>query len=166
MAAILMLPVHPKATPLPAARAGGREFPVRLRGLIAAGVCWAILAVLASLEPAAVGYGTHEQLGGLPCGFLVRTGWPCPTCGVTTSLAAMARGRVLLAWRAQPFGVAMFLVLAGVAVLGSVELITGRGLLGRFKPSVWWAVGLVAAMLAGWAWKAGLGYLQGEYPLH
>ncbi len=36
--------------------------------------------------------GTHRQLGLPPCNFLVQTGRPCPSCGLTTSFALLAHG--------------------------------------------------------------------------
>ena len=138
---------------------------MRLRGLVVAGACLAVLLILVYLEPAGGGHGTHEQLGGAPCSFLAKTGWPCPTCGVTTSLAAMAHGQVHLAWRAQPFGVPLFLSLVAVTVVGAVELVANRSVLHRLRPRLWWAIAILAGVLAGWGWKAAAGYLEGIYPL-
>src|SRR5689334_8979719 len=66
--------------------------------LYAAGVLLATSAILitaARLHPDAHQYGTHEQLGLPPCGFLVMTGLPCPTCGMTTAFAYATHGRLL-----------------------------------------------------------------------
>ena len=51
------------------------------------------------------GFGTHEQLGGGPCGFREWLGRPCPTCGVTTSVSHLVRGDVASSWSAQPLGI-------------------------------------------------------------
>jgi len=81
---------------------------------------WAVLAV-ASLgalglalfpllfAPDARGYGTHEQLGLKPCYPLEAWRFPCPGCGVTTSIAHATRGDLLGALSAQPFGLALAL---------------------------------------------------------
>jgi len=117
------------------------------------------------LHPAGGGHGTHEQMGIPPCSFLSRTGWPCPSCGVTTSLAAMAHGRPVAAWQAQPFGVMLFALLAAGAVLGGSELVGGRSIVHRLRPRRWWAWTLVGAMAFGWGYKALTGYIGGRYPL-
>jgi len=38
--------------------------------------------------------GTHQQLGLQPCTFKVWTGYPCPSCGMTSSFALLMRGDV------------------------------------------------------------------------
>jgi hypothetical protein len=48
---------------------------------------------------------THTQLGLPPCHFLVLTGLPCPSCGMTTSFALLVRGDVVGALRANSVGV-------------------------------------------------------------
>ena len=71
----------------------------------------AILAVAANLTPSASRFGTHMQLGLPACGFLTRTGLPCPSCGLTTSLALAARGRFGDAAFVQPFGFLLFVTI-------------------------------------------------------
>jgi hypothetical protein len=56
------------------------------------------------LVPDPRGYGTHTQLGLLPCSFLTMTGRLCPTCGMTTSFAWMTRGNLVRSWQANPAG--------------------------------------------------------------
>ncbi len=144
---------------------GQWTIPLRLRGLLVGGPCCAVLIAAVCLTPAEGGHGTHEQLGVPPCSFLSRTGWPGPSCGLTTSVSAMAHGKVGLAWRAQPFGVPLF---AAVLVLGSVgliELIANRPLLHRLRPGLWWVWVPLVGMLMGWGLQAGTGYLRGIYPL-
>ena len=63
-----------------------------------------VLGVARRLEPDPRGYGTHTQLGLAPCTFKLVTGRRCPTCGMTTSFAWFARGRLDRSWAANPAG--------------------------------------------------------------
>ena len=47
---------------------------------------------------------THTQLGMPPCNFVVLTGKPCPSCGMTTSFALLVRGDVVASARANWVG--------------------------------------------------------------
>lgn len=73
------------------------------------------LLVAVSLEPAAEGHGTHQQLGLPPCTFYVVFGWRCPTCGMTTSWAHLVRGQVVRAVEAN-LGGTLLAALAMIAV--------------------------------------------------
>jgi Protein of unknown function (DUF2752) len=68
------------------------------------------LAVARWLTPSPTGVGTHQQLGLPPCTFLHWTGFPCPSCGLTTCFAYAAHGRFIAAFIAQPFGLLLFLL--------------------------------------------------------
>lgn len=115
----------------------------------------AILVVAWRINPDPKGIGTHKQLGLRPCGFLVTTGLPCPTCGMTTAFANTVRGRLWRAACAQPAGtlLAVFTaVLAGVAV---IVMATGRRLeinWYRINPMRVLVSGIVVFM-AGWIFK-------------
>lgn len=146
-----------------AARAGRRW-----RGGVMACGCAAVLGVCLWLRPSESGVGTHEQLGGSPCGFLVREGIPCPACGVTTAMSAGAHVRLGLAVRAQVGGLALLVATVALGAAGAVQAFTGRGALRPFALHRWgwWLVGGTAALLIGWGLKLALGYARGEYPLH
>lgn len=60
------------------------------------------------LRPSPRGVGTHEQLGLPPCLFLHFTGFPCPSCGLTTSFAHAARLDFYQSLIIQPFGLIAF----------------------------------------------------------
>lgn len=136
-------------------------------GLIACG-CAVVLGVCLWLRPCESGVGTHEQLGGSPCGFLIREGIPCPGCGVTTAMAAGAHGRLGLALRAQVGGLALLIGVAGLGAAGAAQALTGRAILKRLTLDRWgwWLAGATGAVLAGWGIKLALGYASGELPLH
>jgi hypothetical protein len=115
----------------PSGRVGGRTW---LRAEPAEKVAQAVLAVVMAaalalgllLVPSPTGTGTHTALGLPPCGMLVVTGHPCPTCGVTTSFVLAAHGRLYEALVNQPFGLAVFLLTAGGLILTVATLATGR----------------------------------------
>ncbi|MFZ5830041.1 MAG: DUF2752 domain-containing protein [Planctomycetota bacterium] len=110
----------------------------RLRGLARAGVALAglglllLLVIAARLHPAPEGRGTHQQLGLPPCSFVVLTGWPCPTCGMTTAWTLLVHGRPLAALRANAGGV---LLAVAAACTGPWLLLSGlRGTWCGTKP--------------------------------
>jgi len=141
-----------------------RAGAVRLRGCLVAAGCWGALALVAMLQPNASGLGTHQELGMPECAFLARTGLPCPTCGLTTSLAALAHGRFALAWEAHPFGAVLFALLGVLAVGATAEAVSGRDVLSRLHPGrLAWAV--LLGIPAGWAVKLIAGLTSGQLPL-
>ena len=141
------------------------HLPIRLRGAMVGSVCLGILAVASWLKPLPGGWGTHEQLGLPACSWIAEEGWPCPTCGLTTSLAAAANGDFIAAFRAQPFGLAVFLAAAALAAASLAEAATGHNLLGMVRPRWWWALVAVGALLAGWCTKLLMGVAAGTLPI-
>jgi hypothetical protein len=127
--------------------------------------CWAVLAAAAAIHPDAQGYDTHRQLGLPACSFLQNTGMPCPTCGLTTAFAHMARGQVPSALRAQVFGTALFVLMAMGALAGAAQAITGRTILVCPNRPVTWAYCLLWGALIGWALKLWLGLRSGDLPI-
>lgn len=108
----------------------------RLTGrLYAAGVFIAVAALFAvayGLHPDGIYHGAHQQLGLPPCGFVVMTGLPCPTCGMTTAFAYTIHGQWLRAVVAQPAGFAAALVCLAIGLLAAWATITAR------RPSINW----------------------------
>ncbi len=87
----------------------------------------AVMAVAATafwLNPDPSGLGTHRGLGLPPCLFLTLTGLPCPSCGLTTSLAWTMRGNLGAAFRAHPFGPILLILFAWASLL---SLLRWRG---------------------------------------
>jgi len=72
--------------------------------------------------------GTHEQLGFPPCNFMILTGKPCPSCGMTTSFALMVRGDFENALGANPVGSALAFFLMFVLPWGLASLWFGKTL--------------------------------------
>lgn len=117
--------------------------------------CLAGLVVASQLRASDAGLGTHTQLGLAPCGFEAATRMPCVTCGMTTSFALAADGRLIEAFFVQPFG-ALLAVLSAVAVLlGGYAAITGMSLAPLLSMLTRSSVILtaVALLLAAWAYK-------------
>jgi len=131
------------------------ELGERILQVAVAGVCAAALVLGVILTPSRMGTGTHTVFGLPPCGMLLMTGRPCPTCGVTTSYVLAAHGRFYDSLVNQPFGLAVFLgVVAGlVGAIGS--LATGRSWWPLARPSIVIsaASAMLALLLASWAYK-------------
>ena len=85
-----------------------------------------VLGVALWLKPAAIGYGTHTQLGLPPCWFLTLMHIPCPSCGMTTSFAYAIRLEFWNAFLANPFGLAAFFVT--VAMIPAAVFLLWRGI--------------------------------------
>ncbi len=85
-----------------------------------------VLGIAVTLDPDERGFGTHEQLGLAPCDYYVQTGFPCPTCGMTTAFTNMAHFDVPAAFRANPAGVLLFLLTLGTPFWFSHAWWTGQ----------------------------------------
>lgn len=158
--AAMTSPAASSAPDRPTARVGAASGGVGGRDRIVAGLaslgCAGLLGVGAWLEPAAPGHGTHTQLGLPPCGWAYVLGFPCPTCGMTTSFAHAADGNLLASFSAQPAGCLMAVATAvgfwctlHVAATGSRLAGPAAALL---RPRSMWMV--AAVCLAAWAYKA------------
>jgi hypothetical protein len=112
----------------------------------------AVLTTAAFLHPAAIGHGTHTQLGLPPCGFLVLTGLPCPGCGLTTSFANMIRGDAIDAARANAFGILLFLVTLTTIPIAAVGFVKGWRVVPVLErlAAEKWAVVLACVSLTVW----------------
>ncbi len=141
--------------------------PTKARALAApllAG-CVGVLALSVWLTPDQRGYGTAEQFGG-PCGVLITTGLPCPTCGMTTAFAHTVRGQWLQALWVQPTGFVLCLATTGGAVLGGWVLLRGRWPawpFHRLAPHHIFLT-LLVLLLAGWGFKILAGLADGTLP--
>lgn len=115
----------------------------------------AALAMGLVMEPSPTGTGTHTLIGLPPCGMLLSTGKPCPTCGVTTSFALACHGRFVDATVNQPFGVVVFGCVVGGLALCVFSLATGRSWLplAAVVPVSVAAAALGLLALMAWAYK-------------
>jgi hypothetical protein len=99
---------------------------------------------------AAAPFASAFEAGAPPCAFHALTGVPCPTCGGTRALLALARLDVpaALAWNPLVTAAALVFVLGGLVALA--RALGGRGVPGGAPPR--WAGGAAAlAFAANWA---------------
>jgi len=130
-------------------------------GLVLAGALalpLAAFALGAFLTPDPRGFGTHEHLGFRPCLSMRLWSFPCPGCGVTTSVALAVHGHVLAALRTQPFG----LVVLALALCAPIWALAGHAR-GRDLASELalvdrrrWTRTLVTLALLAWVYKIAL----------
>ncbi len=129
----------------------------RVGGAVIALAAIALLGTGAWLTPSTEGFGTHTQLGMQECSWHRTRGYVCPTCGMTTSFALAADGRLIAAFDTQPAGTA-FALLSGVAFwIGLYVAATGAPLLGWLGHAIrprWAITGVGAIVLLAWGYKA------------
>jgi hypothetical protein len=138
-------------TPWPP-RASGAE---RIGQAAVAVVLAALIGVGMWLPPDPSGVGTHTAFGLPPCGMLVATGHPCPTCGATTSFALAAHGRFYEALVNQPFGLVVFLAALSGLGFSVFTCVTSRTWVAIISPHrvVGAVILLVIIALVSWAYK-------------
>ncbi|MFM7290157.1 MAG: DUF2752 domain-containing protein [Planctomycetia bacterium] len=114
---------------------------------------FAVAAVLfpydASGRPLA--QGTHRQLGLPPCAMQTLTGFPCPSCGMTTSVSLVMHGDLVAASEANWAG----LVVTGLAAVAITWLFAVAAGVppGRFTVEAtikWLAIGGATVALLRW----------------
>ncbi|HVU64090.1 MAG TPA: DUF2752 domain-containing protein [Phycisphaerales bacterium] len=119
-------------------------------------IALSVLILAARLVPDPRGMGTHQQLDLPPCGWLLATGYPCPTCGMTTAFSNAAHARARASFEAQPFG-ALFAIATAIFFWGAMHVAVFASNLGRvferlLAPRYLWP-GLIL-FLAAWGYKA------------
>jgi galactitol-specific phosphotransferase system IIC component len=145
----LLMKARQPATVFEIRRASAKE---RMAAALIAALIVALFATLWGLQKVHFDFGLLFN----PCGFKQRTGWPCPACGMTTSVLAFARGQIWLSFKTQPASAFGCLALVVAAFLASLIAIVGVYFkaLDRFfeevKPSRL-AIGLLVVISAGWA---------------
>jgi hypothetical protein len=114
-----------------------------------------LVSVAALLDPSGAGTGTHLQLGMAPCATLAATGFPCPTCGMTTAFAHAADGNLVASFAAQPAGALLAVLTAMTALVSGYAMMVGL----RPAPMMQrlWTPGtlltLGAVVILGWIYK-------------
>lgn len=145
-----------------------RTARMRWCGALVACAGGAVLTIAASVAPNGNGVATHEKLGLPPCGFLVMSGLPCPTCGMTTSFSWMMHGHPLRSLASQPLGALLCLGTMATVIVGMWMAATGRRLMidwVRFSPAGLMFT-LAAVFFLAWGAKIAYGLMTGELPYH
>jgi Protein of unknown function (DUF2752) len=127
----------------------------RIRYLVVGGLGTAVLIIARFLRPSANGVGTHRQLGLPPCAFLHFTGFPCPSCGLTTSVAHAARLNFYESVITQPFGLVVF-VSAALSIPLSIYFIYRRvpwSMLNRLRGRKLAIYSLIVIFVLSWLYK-------------
>jgi hypothetical protein len=158
-------PVEPRpARPVGHADAEARPAPntgrvARLALLMVGALLAGVFGIAFYLNPYAADgtprtMATHTQLGMPPCNFVIMTGKPCPSCGMTTSFALLVRGDVGASLRANWAGTLIAALWAVTMVWAIASGIRGRALFvprGRGELILTAGVGAVLVlMLARW----------------
>lgn len=114
-----------------------------------------LIALRLLVEPDERGFGTHEQLGFMPCFPLQAWNFPCPGCGVTTSVSYATRGDVIASFLAQPFGLVLALGAPLFAGWAAVAHVRGRDIWYELNRLDWMRTGAIGLTLiaASWIYK-------------
>jgi hypothetical protein len=127
----------------------------RILSLGISAACLGLMIVAVKLTPNPNGMGTHTQLGLDECQFALRTGLPCPTCGMTTSFAWFARGNLAASVYVQPMGAFLAVMTVAIFWAGVYIGLTGRSIyrLIALGPTRYYVPLFMALAVAAWAWK-------------
>jgi len=105
-------------------------------------------------------------LGMPPCSFVLTTGLPCPTCGMTTAFSFVMHGRPWSAFKAQPAGALLCIATVGLLAASVYAAVTGRIVSvnwDRLGP-VRLALGAALLLMLAWGFKIAYGLLTGILP--
>jgi len=128
-------------------------------------VCVGVLLLALSVEPDPSGLGTHTQWDLPVCGWVGRTGYPCPTCGMTTAFAyvVVVRGHFIRAFLAQPAGALLAVGCLAASVWLVYLTLTGR----RYDMIFIWihwrklVIAGVGVFLLSWSFLCLMAWLDG-----
>jgi hypothetical protein len=142
---------------------------MRLRALLVLGLVGGLIGVSIYLDPAELEKPFAHHYSWLkPCGFLVSTGYPCPTCYMTRAFAYTFHGRPDIAFMAQPFGALLAILVVYLGYGATRVLISGRpwqAVWAKWSRK-WLLLGFIAAFMGGWIFRVIYGiYVTHEFPL-
>jgi hypothetical protein len=106
---------------------------------------------------------THLQLGLPPCNFRMLTGMPCPSCGMTTSFAFLARGDVENSLRANAVGTLLAVLCLACIPWGLWSALRGRTMfiVSVERTITWIVIIFLSLMLIRWVLVIGLSWWIG-----
>ncbi len=131
---------------------------LRFTGALVGLSCVALLVAAWHLQSEGLPFGAETQLSLPVCALRERTGYPCPTCGMTRAWEQAVRGNLVEAFRANMAG-AVLAVGCGLVALGGLGTAVGgrsfydrivRPVLGLLRPRQWLYAGLSLIVLAWW----------------
>jgi hypothetical protein len=127
----------------------------RTWSLLVCGCCLAVLITATRLTPSPEGVGTHTEMGFHECDFLVHTGLPCPSCGMTTSFAWFVRGNLVASLYVQPMGTVLAAMCALTFWITLYMAMSGKSMarLVRGIPSRYYLTPFLAFWVIAWGWK-------------
>jgi len=102
-----------------------------------------------------------------PCGFLVQTGYPCPTCYMTRSFTYMMHGHPIKSFAVQPFGAILCLMVIYLGYGAVHVLITGRPWIAawtRWRRRTLFLT-VLGLMVAAWIFVIVSGMIAGTLPM-
>jgi hypothetical protein len=165
-----MVPVHLSTTEKSGRRPRIMSAAIRTGLIVVAAALVTVFIVAALLNPyeadgTARTMGTHVQIGLPPCTFQVMTGVPCPSCGLTTSVALLAHGDVRNSLRANAAGTVLALFWLALIPWCLISALVRRyvmvvSLERALLVAVIFFVGL---LLVRWAIVLSVGWYDGKY---
>jgi hypothetical protein len=144
------------------------SWKMRLRAVIVLAGVSALIGASIYLDPANLEdiHGHHYKLL-KPCSFLVKTGYPCPTCYMTRAFSYMFHGRPDKSFLAQPFGALLSLMVVYLGYGAVTVLISGRPWRAAWAKWPRWRIlaVFIALFLAGWIFRILYGtFITHEFP--
>jgi hypothetical protein len=120
-----------------------------------------VIGLAVWLRPDPRGVGTHQQLGLPPCSFHFFLRVPCPSCGMTTSFAALVRGQVSASLKANAVGTLLAIGCLAMAPYLLVCAVWGKRLWVRdYEVLLARIIVLVMVLVfAGWGIRLGVRWL-------
>lgn len=140
----------------------------RCKALLVLIGCVVLISIAVWVSPDRTGLGSHQQLGLPRCNMVMITGYPCPTCGMTTAFSYSVRGRLISAIQAHPAGFLLAILTMMTAIVSVRVICTGKVWVVnwyRISPAIV-IVAAIAVILLGWIFKLVMGIMNGSYPVH
>lgn len=117
---------------IPQPSASSLESPRRLKAPF-----WRMVALVAAAMPIAIAIAVSQWKMPFPfpptCLFQWVFGFPSPSCGLTRSFLALARGDWQTALSYHLFGPLVMVLIGAIALLSTIELITRRSFAGLYQ---------------------------------